>query len=87
MKTKPTVAAPILLTAVFLLCAMIRLIPQNAFGEGNNPYVSVSLLQLAVFAVPALIFMKLRSDGYTKSFACGCRSSAMCFSRSAPLKF
>lgn len=66
MKTKPTVAAPILLTAVFLLCAMIRLIPQNAFGEGNNPYVSVSLLQLAVFAVPSLIFMKLRSDGYTK---------------------
>ena len=49
-----------LLLAVFILNALIRFIPTDALGADVDPYLAVAVLQLFVFAVPSLIYMKLR---------------------------
>jgi len=68
MKFKSTVAVPILLAGVFLLTAVFSLIPAEAIGLDENPYLSAIILQLVIFAIPALIFCSLRGGGeYTSN--------------------
>lgn len=64
-KVRQTLAAPLLLCAVFLLSLGIRLVPSRVYG-GTDVYLAVSLLQLAVFAIPTAIFIALRGEGYSK---------------------
>ncbi len=67
MKNKPTVLTPILLIAVFGLTAVFNLLPPEIFGMNDNPYLSVVIIQLIVFATPTLIFCTLKGTGYTSS--------------------
>ncbi len=64
MKIKSTVATPILLIAVFVLVFATSAIPREMLGFDENPYLSVVILQLIVYAIPALIFCTLRGRGY-----------------------
>ncbi len=65
MKSKPTIAIPILLIAVFGLTAVFNLLPPEIFGMNDNPYLSVVIVQLIVFATPTLIFCTLKGTSYT----------------------
>lgn len=44
---------------IFVLSSLIRFIPTDALGAGVDPYLAVAILQLFIFAVPSLIYMKL----------------------------
>ncbi len=66
MKIKPTVAAPILLIAVFILALVVRMIPGDVLGLDDNPYLSVVILQLIVYSLPSLFFCTLRGRGYVR---------------------
>ncbi len=64
MKVKSIHAAPALLIFVFALLAVSELIPQSAV-DNQSPYLTLVLIQIAVFAVPALFFCLLRGGKYT----------------------
>ncbi len=66
MKAKAVHAAPILLILVFLLSFGSAFMPENIMGEGNDPYLVTSLVQLFILALPALIFCRLRGGGFIK---------------------
>ena len=66
MKVKAVYAAPALLLAVFLCNLGIRNIPESTLGSQNDPYIVMSLIQLFVIAVPAMIFCRLRGGDYMK---------------------
>ena len=63
MKFKQTLAVPILLAGVFLLTVLFSLLPPEAIGVDENPYLSVVIIQLVIFAIPSLIFCSLRGGG------------------------
>lgn len=62
MKRNRTIGAGILVLAVFILNALLRFIPAEVFGAEVNPYLTAAILQLFVFAVPSLIYLKLRPE-------------------------
>lgn len=67
MKLKPTAAAPLLLMGVFALTVVFKLLPFEVFGENANPYLAAVIIQLVIFAVPALLFCTLRGGDYTSN--------------------
>lgn len=66
MKAKAVHAVPLLLIFVFILSFGSGFIPKSIIGEGNDPYLVTSLIQLFVLALPALIFCRLRGGGFLK---------------------
>lgn len=56
-------APPILVLATFLFLILSRLIEGNLTRRGSE-YVAVILLQLMIFAVPALVYIQLRGDRF-----------------------
>lgn len=64
MKIKSTTAAPLLIIAVFGLLTAVSLMPENRLGMTENPYLSVVILQLIIFALPTLFFCTLRGSEY-----------------------
>lgn len=64
MKLKPTTAAPVLLIVVFLLTAAFKLMPTEAIGAEENPYLLAVIIQLVIFALPAILFCTLRGGDY-----------------------
>lgn len=59
-------AAPTLAAVIFLLLLGSEFIGPESFG-GTNPYLSVIILELLIFALPALFFCRLRGDGYSRA--------------------
>ena len=51
---KPTAAAPLLILAVFGLTLAADLIPEDSLGMRENPYLAAVVVQLLIYAVPAL---------------------------------
>lgn len=66
MKIKPTVGAPLLALFIYILLLVSRMIDFSALEGADNVYLAVVVLQLVVFAVPALIYGKLKGEGYAK---------------------
>ena len=66
MKIKSVNAAPSLCAVIFLLLLGSGLIDPTSIG-GTNPYLSVIILELLIFALPALFFCRLRGSGYSRA--------------------
>lgn len=66
MKIKSVNAAPSLCAVIFLLLLGSGLIKTSSVGE-TNPYLYVIVLELLIFALPALFFCRLRGAGYSRS--------------------
>ncbi len=59
-------AAPTLAAVIFLLLLGSEFIGPESFG-GTDPYLSVIILELLIFALPALFFCRLRGNGYSRA--------------------
>ena len=66
MKIKPTTAAPLLLIVVLLLTAAGRLIPAAKLAVNGSPYLSVIVIQLLIFALPAVFYCTLRGKEFRR---------------------
>ena len=66
MKLKAIHAAPALLLIIFLLSFGLSLVPDSVTGMDSDPYISASMIQLLLLALPAVIFCRLRGGGYMK---------------------
>ena len=66
MKIKSVNAAPTLAAVIFLLLLGSGFIDPALFGD-TNPYLSVIILELLIFALPALCFCRLRGEGYSRA--------------------
>lgn len=66
MKFKATVAAPILIMAVFLLTAVFNFLPAESIGAESDPYLAAVIIQLVIFALPSLLFCTLRGTDYAQ---------------------
>ena len=64
MKIKSTIATPILLIVVFALIAASRMIPAAKIAVSDNPYLSVIVIQLLVFALPSIFWCTMRGKEY-----------------------
>lgn len=64
MKLKQAAFPPILLIAVFILTAIFKLLPGEALGAEESPYLAAVIIQLVIFAVPSLLFCTLRGGDY-----------------------
>ena len=53
-----------MIIAVFGLMTAVSLIPEGKLGLTENPYLSVVILQLIIFALPTLFFCTLRGNEY-----------------------
>ena len=56
-------AAPCLAAVIYILLLLSQLLDAESLGE--NPYLTVIILQLLVFARPALFFCRLRGKNYS----------------------
>lgn len=66
MKIKETVSAPIFALLIYILLLVSRALDISSFSDVGNIYLAVVVLQLVVFAVPALVYGKLKGEGYAK---------------------
>ena len=60
MKSNRTVGASFLVLSVFALSAMVRFVPVESIAKDVDPYLSVAVLQLLVYAIPSVIYTRLR---------------------------
>ena len=63
MKNNRTVGAGLLVLAVFILNFSVRFVPVEAIANDVDPYLSVAVLQLIVYAIPSIIYTRLRFGG------------------------
>lgn len=66
MKFKNIFAAPFLLIIVLTLLAVSETIEPARMGMADNPYLALVIIQLIVYAVPAVFFCRLRGVDYAK---------------------
>ena len=62
-KYKSNMTAPILVALVYLLLLLSRIIKISEI-TGENEYIGIIVLQLLIFLLPAVIYSKLKGDGY-----------------------
>lgn len=75
MKTKGLTAAPLLVAVIYILLLASGLF--NVSDSDVDPYLSVIIIELLIFALPALFFCRLRGKNYgsrirMKLFEPGC---------------
>ncbi len=63
-KFKSNMIAPILVALVYLLLLLSRIIDIPVV-TGENEYVGVIVLQIFIFLLPAVIYSRLRGEGYS----------------------
>ena len=63
LAVKPQKAPPILVLFTFLLLILSRVIETGLTRRGSE-YVAVSLLQLLIFVLPAILYVQLRGDDF-----------------------
>lgn len=68
MKRNRTIGAGILVLAVLILNAAVRFIPASALQSGGEVYLVVALLQVLIFIVPCVIYLKLRRTADVREF-------------------
>lgn len=67
MKMKSATAAPLLCLVTSALALAARFIDPARLGLEDSPHLSIIVLQLLIFAVPAIFFCKLRPETCTAS--------------------
>lgn len=68
MRLKNEYAAPLLCIAVFVMALAVNLIGSDIPGARENPVLTSVVLQLLIFAVPAIFFCRLRPGTCTASY-------------------
>ncbi len=66
MKIKPTFGAPLLIIFIMLMLCAAYFVDLGAPKYQENICLAILVLQFVVILVPALFYMKLRGEGYTK---------------------
>ncbi len=66
MKIKGVFAAPFLMIVVLALFGTAGLLEAENPALGGNPYLTLTVVQLIVYALPAIFFCRLRGKGYTQ---------------------
>lgn len=66
MKIKGVFAAPFLMIVVLALFGTASLLEAETPAMGGNPYLTLIVVQLIVYALPAVFFCRMRGKGYTK---------------------
>lgn len=64
MKSRDTVWTPLLLVFVFALLYFVGFLPADRLGMDENPYLAVVVLELVIYAVPALFYCRLRGADF-----------------------
>lgn len=64
LKVKSTISAPLLLCAVLGLISLTRILSPEKLGLEEDPYLSVIIIQLVIFALPSLFYCTLRGADY-----------------------
>ena len=64
MKSRDTVWTPLLLVFVFALLYFVGFLPADRLGMDENPYLAVVVLELMIYAVPALFYCRLRGADF-----------------------
>lgn len=62
---KETLYAPLLVSAVFALTLASRFLPSGVLGIDENPYLSVVVMQLIVYALPTLFYSRIKGREFT----------------------
>ncbi len=62
---KANLLTPILIMVVFGLVLTANFLPQDVLGADENPYLSVVLVQILTYALPALFYCRLRGKTFT----------------------
>ena len=66
MKIKGVFAAPFLMIVVLALFGASSLLETETPAVGGNPYLTLTVVQLIVYALPSVFFCRMRGKGYTK---------------------
>ncbi len=64
-KDKSKTVAPILLMIVFVLIIVAKHVLSNSVIMSENPYLSTVVIQLAVIALPSLLYCTFKGNGYS----------------------
>ena len=62
---KSAIFTPILIAVVLLLILASDVLPAGSLGLNENPYLSVVIIQLLTYAVPALFYCRIRGKEFT----------------------
>ncbi|MDD6799107.1 MAG: type II CAAX endopeptidase family protein [Firmicutes bacterium] len=71
MKLKASLTAPLFSLVLFALVFATRLIDTEKLGQGVNYCLSVIALQLIVFVIPAIFFIRLKGVGQSQKLRLG----------------
>lgn len=66
MNLKKYASVPLLYTVIFLLLILSEMINFEKFGAGENIYLSLVLVQLALMFLPCLFFCRMKGKDYHK---------------------
>lgn len=66
MRIKGVFAAPFLMIVVLALFGTAGLLETENPAVGGNPYLTLTVVQLIVYALPAIFFCRLRGKGYMR---------------------
>ena len=65
MKMKSSFTTPLFASILYLLVLGADLFKDKLTGAGGNEYLSVIIVQLLIFVIPAILFCRLKGVGYT----------------------
>lgn len=63
MKIKSHIICPAAVIFILLTSLVIGVLPDNITGLNDNPYLSVVIIQLIIYAIPALLMVIIRGGG------------------------
>lgn len=64
MKMKPSFSAPLFVSILYILVLGTDFLKEKLTGAGGNEYLSVIIVQLLIFIIPAILFCRLKGVGY-----------------------
>ncbi len=64
MKMKPSFSAPLFASILYILVLGADFFREKLTGAGGNEYLSVIIVQLLIFVIPAILFCRLKGVGY-----------------------
>ena len=64
MKMKPSFSAPLFVSILYVLVLGTDFFREKLTGAGGNEYLSVIIVQLLIFIIPAILFCRLNGVGY-----------------------
>ena len=65
MKMKPSFSAPLFASILYILFLGTDFFREKLTGAGGNEYLSIIIVQLLIFVIPAIVFCRLKGVGYT----------------------